>query len=351
MDDIDSATRKNTQAKALAIAYGFPLNGIALIPADGRSPRAASLDEWLGRGLHGPLDYMQRTQKARGGIGGRFPWARSVLALGAFYDGQPQGREGRDLVAHMAGYARGRDYHLIFQRRLKQLAAALVQAGVCSHARGHVDTGPVLERAWAETAGLGWIGKNACLINPRLGSFFLLAEVLMDSVPAPDPPAMPHCGTCQRCLQACPTQAFVAPGVLDAGRCLVTWNVERRGETPRELWAQQGAWAAGCDICQTVCPYNAPRRTPAPDVELSHPLPWQKMSLADCILMNAATFDEAFRASALRRTSLNGLRLGAITAAGNVNAEECRTALKQCLNDTDEEIRARAAWAILQMNG
>ena len=344
--DVLSPAQQNLKAKALAAEYGFTLQGIALLPEDGLSPRAQSLAAWLENGFHGPLDYMQESSQTRQHVTQRLPWMRSVLVLGAFYEGLPRGVAGEDLVAHVAGYARGRDYHLIFQRRLKKLCAALVGSGVCRRTHWHSDTGPFLERAWGEAAGVGWSGKNACLIHPRLGSFFLLSEVFMDSTPEPDRPMPNYCGTCTRCLDACPTQAFPAPGVLDANRCLVTWNIERRGETPKELWAEQGAWAAGCDICQTVCPYNAPRRVSLPDAELAAPLPWQSMSLADCIRMDEATFDRAFPASALRRTGLKGLRLGAITAAGNLKLENCREALIKSLSDVDNDIRDRAAWAL-----
>ncbi|HYG74118.1 MAG TPA: tRNA epoxyqueuosine(34) reductase QueG [Planctomycetota bacterium] len=341
-----SPSEQRARALALAAESGFSLCGIALISES--TPRSEAYQRWLEQRYHGPLEYMLRSQQARSKTSERFSWARSVLALGAFYDGASRGEPGKDLVAHIAGYARGRDYHKIFEKRLKLLSAALIKERVCGRARAYVDTGPILERAWAEAAGLGWIGKNACLIHPRLGSFFLLAEVLMDSTPEPDAPAQQHCGTCRRCLDVCPTQALVEPGVLDAQRCLVTWNIERRGETPESMWKDQGAWAAGCDLCQTVCPFNAPQRTAAPDAELAEPLPWQSMTLADCITMTPEIFDRAFKASALRRTTLKGLRLGAITAAGNVCAEPCRQALAQCVNDSDADIRQRANWALQQ---
>jgi epoxyqueuosine reductase len=341
-----SASQQRQIALELAAENGFPLHGIAHLSEDGASPRAAGFTSWLEKGFQGPLDYMLASRAARENLKVRFPWARSVLALGAFYDSRPLGKSGQDLAAHVARYARGRDYHSIFERRLKKLGSELIARGVCTKAHRYVDTGPVLERAWAEAAGLGWIGKNTCLIHPKLGSFFLLAEIIMDTQPEADAPQSDHCGTCRRCLDACPTQAFPAPGVLDANRCIVTWNLELRGNTPPETWPQQGEWAAGCDICQTVCPYNAPARVPAADAELSAPLPWQNMTLAECILLTPERFNTAFPRSALRRTTLKGLRLGAITVAGNVNAVTCRDALQACLKDDDADIRARAEWAL-----
>jgi len=333
-------------AKSLAAEHGFPLHGIAHIPESGNTPRADVYAAWLERGLEGPLDYMRESRDVRSQLRTRVPWARSILALGTFHDSAARGERGRDLIAHVARYARGRDYHRIFEKRLMKLALALRKAGVCSRTHWYVDTGPVLERAWAEAAGLGWSGKNGCLIHPRMGSFFMLAEIIMDSAPEPDAPALPHCGTCRRCIDSCPTQALLGSGVLDANRCLVTWNVELRGQSPESTWAEQGAWVAGCDICQTVCPYNAPRRLPAPDAEFAAPLPWQTLTLAECITMDVALFDSAFQSSALRRSGLKGMRLGAITVAGNLKLAECRAAVQACLRDPDADIRRRAEWAL-----
>jgi len=337
---------QSATAKRLAQEHGFQLSGIARVAEDGASPGAEAYAKWLDSGQHGPLDYMNYTREKRVNLKIRFEWAKSVLALGAFYDAEERGTPGVDLEAHVARYARGRDYHRVFAKRLKRLEEALRASGVCSRTWHFTDTGPLLERAWSEAAGLGWIGKNTCLIHPKLGSFMLLSEIVIDSEPEPDAPTGFHCGTCTRCLDACPTQAFTSPGVLDARKCLVTWNIEAQGRTPTEYWAQQGKWAAGCDICQTVCPYNAPRRVPPPDAELAQKLPWQQMSLADAITLSEEKFDQAFAASALRRTTLKGLRLGAITAAGNVKSLACVAALKTCLQEADEEILARAQWAL-----
>jgi epoxyqueuosine reductase len=293
---------------------------------------------------------MFNSQAERQNIRTRFPWAASVLVLGTPYDAQPRGQLGRDLIAHVARYARSRDYHLIIEKRLKKLAHALTQAGVCSRAHWHVDTGPILERAWAEAAGVGWIGKNACAIHPHLGSFMLLAEIVMDSAPEPGAPIANRCGTCRRCLDACPTGALIAPGVLDARRCLATWNIERRGAAPSELWHAQREWVFGCDTCQSVCPHNKPRPALAQkgtsDAELAAPRPWHTMTLAECIALAKADFERAFTASPLRRATLKGLRLSAITVAGNLRAESCRMVLESCRTDEDADIRLRAEWAL-----
>ena len=263
--------------KALAAEHGFPRCGIAAVPADGRAPGAAHFEAWLARGFHGPLAYLHESAAARASVKARFPWAKSVLCVGAYYGlrgnrKQGQGQEAAKVATtasapatallreHVARYAWGRDYHLVLNRRLKALAKALAAEKVCAHARRYVDTGPVLERAWAAAAGLGWIGKNTCLIHPRGGSYWVLGEIILDAELDPDAPLKDHCGTCRRCLEACPTGALAAPRVLDSRRCLATWNLELKNETPESLWAAQHGWAAGCDACQQVCPYNAPGR-------------------------------------------------------------------------------------------
>jgi epoxyqueuosine reductase len=332
-------------AKRLAGEYGFILSGIAAIPEDGQAPRAAELSSWLAQGLHGPLSFLLNTQQARANIHLRFPWARSVLALGAFYGGPTAAPDGK-LPAYVAHYAQGRDYHKVLEPRLKKLAEALKTERICTQAKWYADTGPLLERAWAERAGLGWIGKNACLIHPQFGSFFILAEMLLDSTPQPDIPAPARCGACTRCLEACPTQALKAPGIIDARLCITSWNVENRGAASSELWPGQGSWVAGCDACQRACPYNSLEHALTPEAELSAPLPWHNLTLAECIGLSTELFETAFAGSALRRASLKGLRLNAITAAGNLRSSACRPALENCLADPDADIRARAAWAI-----
>lgn len=337
------------KAKQLAIECGFTLQGIANVPESGIAPRAEALRSWLSSGHHGPLEYLEKSVEVRANVLKRFDWAQSVLCVGAFHDPKARGERGRELVAHVARYARGRDYHLIFEKRLKRLSALLRTEGLCRQAHWYVDSGPVLERAWAESAGLGWIGKNSCLIHPRKGSYFLMGVILLDAALRADRPHTFHCGTCTKCIEACPTQALRAPGILDASRCITTWNLEQKSEVPTSHWTDFSGWAAGCDICQEVCPFNAPKRTPDADPEMGRPLPWQDLSLSDAMTISKESFDLAFKSSPLRRTGWKGMRLGAITAAGSERAPGTRAALKTCLEDPDEAIRERAAWALNQI--
>jgi epoxyqueuosine reductase len=332
------------ELRARVESIGFQLCGFARVTEP--TPRADIFHTWLLNAHHGPLGYLRKDEGVRANARTRHAWANSVISVASFYDGSEQGTPGEHLAAHTARYARGRDYHHIFKRRLKEFGRGIVRDKLARRASCYVDTGPVLERAWAERAGVGWVGKNACLIHPRLGSFMLLGELFVDVELGPGEPLPNHCGTCTRCLDACPTQALVAPGVLDAARCLTTYSIELRGEMPRELWEISGANAVGCDICQTVCPFNDPKRIPQPDAELARPLPWQAMTIADAIVLDNAAFLRLFPASALRRTTYVGVRLGAITVAGNLKLENCRAALEQARTDSNSAIRARAEWAL-----
>jgi epoxyqueuosine reductase len=345
----------------LALEHGFPLCGIAAVPADGAAPRAAYFLDWIARGLHGPLGYLAESAAERANVRGRFAWARSVLCVGALYGG----REASGLVAggdargtggeaisagllpHVARYARGRDYHLVFEKRLKLLGRAMKAAKLCARTHWYVDTGPVLERAWAATAGLGWIGKNTCLIHPLYGSYVLLGEILIDAELEPDAGLPDHCGTCRRCLDACPTGALRAPRELDAARCISTWNLEMRGELPASGVPSLHGWVAGCDACQTVCPFNAPQGMDGSDTEWARAgNGWRELTLAQTVLLGRDEYDRLFRASALRRVGWKGLRMNAIRAAARSQSPAAREALRACLNDPDDDLRSEAERAL-----
>lgn len=335
--------------KELAREHGFPLVGIAAVPADGAAPGAGIFQDWLARGLHGPLDYMAQSAPQRTNLHERFPWARSVLCVGLFYDGReaeamragsPQSVNDA-LLTHVARYARGRDYHLVFEKRMKALARAMIAARHCGRAHWYVNTGPVLERAWAASAGLGWIGKNTCLIHPVHGSYFLLGEIILDAELAPDALLPDRCGTCRRCLDACPTGALRAPRELDAARCISTWTLEMKGELPSADAVPLHGWVAGCDACQTVCPFNASQRATAGDPDLTT-ADWQGLALAQAILLRQDEYDCLFKASALRRVGWKGLRLNAMRAAAQSTEPAIREALRACQDDPDSEIRGEA---------
>ena len=243
--------------KERAAQLGFDLCGIA--PA-GAFPELRFLREWIDRGYAGTMGYLPRTAARRDDVRKVMPSARSVIMTGTLYNtGGPHSLEQTDRNrAFVARYARGDDYHDVLGRRL----AALLEWMREQHsdpfdARAYVDTGPVQERVYAQYAGLGWIGKNSCLINPEMGSWILLAEIICSLELEPDPPGLDQCGTCTLCLEACPTQAFVAPRVLDSTRCLSYMTIEYRGELAHTTRRALGHHVFGCDICQEVCPWNA----------------------------------------------------------------------------------------------
>jgi epoxyqueuosine reductase len=247
-------TAQPEQVKAKALALGFDLCGVARArPID-----PARLDKWFSAGWNASLSYVSERRAERLDPGLLLPGARSVIALAASYGpgpDDPQPAPGELIVAR---YARGRDYHNVILKPARKLAAWLRQAGARVYCE--VDTGAVLEKFWAQEAGLGWIGKNGCLIHERLGSWLLLGSLVTDLDLEPDAPHPDRCGDCALCIPACPTQAIPEPRYVDARRCLAFHTIEHRNEIPRELAERAGGRIFGCDACQDVCPWN--RRAP-----------------------------------------------------------------------------------------
>lgn len=240
--------------KQRAAALGFTATGIARLD---RNPHAAELDRWLAAGHAGTMAYLNRQAEKRKDPGKIFPGARSaVVTLTNYFHGSADpGPPARG--ARVAQYAWSSDYHDVLGERLEQLAAEIRLLVPGSQTRCYVDAGPVPERELAQLAGLGWIGKNMMLINPEIGSFTFIGVVLTDAGLEPDAPfEADRCGTCTRCLDACPTHAFVAPRDLDARACISYLTIEHRGEFTEQQRAQVGDWVFGCDVCQDVCPWN-----------------------------------------------------------------------------------------------
>src|SRR5262245_25628684 len=245
-----------SDVKRQALALGFDLCGIAPAAA---FPELQYLREWLDRGYAGEMHYMSRSAERRADVRHVLPSARSVIALGTVYNvDRPYSTERRDPgEAEIARYAWGDDYHVVIQARLDRLIAWLrTSAGPSFEGRAYVDTGPVQERVYAQYAGIGWIGKNTCVINPALGSWLFLAEIICNLALTPDPPALDQCGTCTLCLDACPTGALVDAYALDSTRCISYLTIELKGSIPAAHRDDIGAHAYGCDVCQEVCPWN-----------------------------------------------------------------------------------------------
>src|SRR5579885_2085090 len=235
---------------------GFDLCGIAPVTLSERNQEQYLW--WLDQGFQGEMGYMERAE--RGDIRALLPGVRSVICAAMVYNGpQPKSIQCDDPArGWIARYAWGDDYHDLMRERLERLLAELRTAAPCAfEAKVYVDTGPLLERAVAHAAGLGWFGKNTCLIHQKIGSWFLLGEILTTLDLEPDEPAPDRCGTCTRCIDACPTQAILAPRVLDSTRCISYFTIESRSAIPEQFRAAIGRHVFGCDICQDVCPWNA----------------------------------------------------------------------------------------------
>ncbi|MBM3777569.1 MAG: tRNA epoxyqueuosine(34) reductase QueG [Acidimicrobiia bacterium] len=306
----------STRIKAKAAELGFELCGIA--PADDL-PELSFFAEWLARGYAGEMQWLTRTAARRADVRAVVPGARSVIVTGTLYNvDRPYSTEERDpAVGLVSRYAWGDDYHDVIGRRLDQLLAWMrEEAAEPFEARAYVDTGPVQERVYAQYAGLGWIGKNACLINERIGSWLFLSEIICSLPLEPDTPAFDRCGTCTLCLEACPTGAIVEPHVIDSNRCLSYLTIELRGDIPEEHRAALGAHVYGCDVCQDVCPYN--QAAPASDDPAWQPRPsLDRPRLADLWRMPDAELRRVTKGSAMTRAKLPALRRNVAVALAN----------------------------------
>jgi epoxyqueuosine reductase len=312
--------------KEQARAFGFDLCGIARAE---RHPRLARLAEWIARGYAGDMGYLRDSLDERLDPRRVLPTARSVISLACIYN--TDAPRSTDAVtpdrAAIARYAWGDDYHDVLRNRMRRLLQWLAdEAGPGFEAFSCVDSGPVQERVFAEQAGLGWIGKNSCLINPKLGSWLFLSEIITNAELDADEPGVDQCGTCTRCLDACPTGAIVGPGELDATRCLSYLTIESRGAVDESMRASIGGRVLGCDICQDVCPWN--RRAAESDDPAWRPRPGLEFPrLIDLCRMTDDAWRAALRESAMRRAGLRRIRRSLAYATAHLPGDERREAL------------------------
>ena len=293
--------------KARARELGFDACGIA--PATDY-PELGFFDEWLARGYAGSMAYLARSAGRRADVRNVLPSAQSVIATATLYNtDRPYSTESADAGrAHVARYAWGDDYHTVVAERLGQLLSWMRDtSGVAFEGRAYVDTGPVQERVYAQHAGLGWIGKNTCVIHPRLGSWIFLAEIICSLPLEADAPAFDQCGACTLCLEACPTRALVTPGVLDATRCISYLTIEHRGDIPEMLHAAVGSRVYGCDICQEVCPWNAVAPTSADPAWQPRPV-WDRPRVSALAQLSDEELQRSLAGSAMERTRASGMR-------------------------------------------
>ena len=340
--------------KAEATSIGFHLCGIA--PAES-FPELHYLPEWLDRGFAGEMHYLRRTEQRRSDVREVMPSAQSVISLGVIYNTpRPYSTETADPSrAAIARYAWGDDYHVVIEQRLARLVERLRgAAGDGFDARAYVDTGPVQERVYAQYAGLGWIGKNTCLINPDLGSWIFLAEIICNQPLEPDAPAVDQCGTCTLCLDACPTGALVDPHVLDSTRCLSYLTIELKGTIPEVHRGSVGEHAYGCDICQEVCPWNlSPAAATSADPEWQPREGLDRPRLLD--LWNRPDDDlrALLKGSAMKRAGVKRLRRNLAVALGNSGDPEAMAALVKQREPTsiDPLVAEHVAWAVEKLGG
>ena len=335
--------------KAEAQYLGFDRSAFTTVaPPDNFS----TYKTWLDQGRHASMSYLAADQAVnrRAQPSSILPGAQSILILAIRYS-RPQDAPApsHQPYGRIASYAWGLDYHLLLTQRLAALTESitrLVDRPVRS--RGYTDTGPVLERDLAQRAGLGWIGKNTCLIDPHAGSYFLLAEIFLDLPLQPDPPFTPdHCGSCTRCIQACPTGCILPDRTLDAGRCISYLTIENKAEIPLDLRPKMDNWVFGCDICQQVCPWNIrfakthrePEFSPRQDV----PFP----NLIEELTLTPREFNAKFKNSPVQRPRRRGYLRNVAVALGNSRDPIAIPALADCLSSEPEPlIRVHAAWAL-----
>ncbi len=308
--------------KSRAHELRFDLCGIAAAVSH---PELHRIHEWLANGHHGQMGYMARHAEKRVDVRNILPSARSVVVLGAVYNsGASSSLERTDpRAALVSRYAWGDDYHDVLGERLEQLEAWMrAEAGEGFESRRYVDTGPVIERVFAAYAGLGWIGRNTCLINPQLGSWLFLSEIISNAPLEPDEPALDQCGTCSLCIEACPTGAILDDRVLDANRCISYLTIELQGSIPEDLRPGMGQHVYGCDICQEVCPWNADAIAAVSGDPAWRARPtFERADLVALWRMSDAELRQAIKGTPMTRGRVTRFRRNLAVAIGNCDDE------------------------------
>jgi epoxyqueuosine reductase len=338
--------------KQEAHRLGFPLAGITTPEPP---PHLSAYERWLALGRHASMDYLadERALARRRDPRQILPECRSILVLAVRYPDPKTvpDHQGNPSTGRIAAYAWGADYHLVLPERLKALVAFIEKqvGGPLPH-RWYTDTGPLLERELAQRAGLGWIGKNTCLINPRLGSYFLLAEILLGIELEPDrPTTTDHCGTCTRCLDACPTNCILSDRTIDARRCISYLTIENKGEISEDLRPQVGNWVFGCDICQMVCPWNRfseQQFDPAFEPRPGTPNP----DLISDLALTPEEFNLKFKDSPVQRARRRGYIRNVAVALGNSGNAAAAPGLERVSQDREPLIQTHARWALEQIH-
>jgi epoxyqueuosine reductase len=328
----------------MAAACGFELAGVA---RTGPSPDADRFHRWVAAGMAGEMRYLTDHRAAlRDDPRTLLPSARSVICVGKLYQTQHAPRYDDAELAWISRYAWGDDYHEVMRAGLERLRDLLAARAGPFESRISVDTAPILERSWARAAGLGWIGKNTSLIHQGKGSWFFLGELLVSLDLAPSAPPPDRCGTCTRCIEACPTGALT-PYMLDARRCVSYFTIELRGTIPEEFRTGMGPHVFGCDICQDVCPWN--RRAPVTEDPAFAPRLYAPR-LEKLAAISEDEFREIFRASPVRRARYNGFLRNVAIAMGNAGLEKFREPLERLAAGSDPVVAEAARWALCRIS-
>jgi epoxyqueuosine reductase len=367
----DGASLNPESVRALALEARFDEASVVLLPHSEASRDAKRYEQWVRSGYAGSMQYLSRADEdgrlLRAHVSTRFPWAQSAIVCFSNYNtanprsiDSPAGERG--WIARYAWSSRvderdvrrPTDYHKVLLKRLQGLEARLHEQFGPFESRAYVDTGPIAERALATAAGLGWIGKNTCLIHPKLGSFGFLAA-LLTSLPVEEertPKLVPdRCGSCRRCLDACPTDALFAPYQMDATRCISYLTIEHKGPIKTELMEAMGRQVFGCDICQDVCPWNSPRRAPITTDPQLEPRPELVDPALDWLAsLDERDFEQAFNGSPVRRAGFYGMRRNIAVAMGNSGLLQFLPRLREWAGATDENLRAAARWALKKLD-
>lgn len=312
--------------------------------------------QWLEAGHHAGMGWMNTERNLQRRVDPKLilPECQSILVLGIRYPTPPSiSPASKENTGRVASYAWGDDYHDVLPAHLKAIVTFIErQIGQPIPNRWYTDTGPIMERELAQRAGLGWIGKNTCLIHPKAGSYFLLAEILLGIPLPPDAPVTrDHCGSCTRCIEACPTGCILPNRTIDANRCISYLTIEEKGAIPLALRSQMGNWIFGCDVCQQVCPWNLRFATSsnempfAPRSEKGYP------TLIDELALTPQEFNRKFKGSPLKRTKRRGYLRNVAVALGNTGDLRTVPALIQALCDKKPLVRGHAAWALGQIGG
>lgn len=334
---------------------GFTLSGVTTV-----SPpqHLDAYQRWVDAGLHAGMAYLasERARERRADPGLIQPGARSLLVVAMRYTSPaaiPAGPAG-EALGRVASYAWGEDYHEIIPPRLAEIGQALEKhLRRAVQMRNYTDTGPILERSFAQAAGLGWAGKNTCLISPRSGSYYLIGESFLDMELEPDEPIRAdHCGSCRRCIDACPTQAIRGDRTIDSARCISYLTIENKAEIPAPLRSAMGEWVFGCDICQMVCPWNIRFAAPPGDPALAPRENIARPVLRAELRLSPQAFNQKFRRSPILRARRRGYLRNVVVALGNAGDTAAVPDLIETLqNEPEALVRAHAAWALGRMRG